>query len=273
MKKSIIIILLCQIILALAGCKEKDAIPADVYEYGVFLNYEGDLFELDNYKIIVIDAQYADAEDIRKFREKGHTVYSYINVGSLENFRDYYEKFSDITLDEYEHWEEEMWVDVSQKKWQEFILQTLAQELIEKGIDGFFVDNCDVYYNYKTSEVFESLVTILKGLMETGKKVIINGGDYFLDAYCDSCEKCSDIITGINQEFVFTAIDWEDNSLDVANSKDNEYYTSYLEQYKDEGIEIFLLEYGADEYTKKKIEEYCNNNNFMFYISDSLELN
>jgi len=33
----------------------------------------------------------------------------------------------------------------------------LSQELYEKGVDGFFIDNCDVYYYAPRESIFEGL--------------------------------------------------------------------------------------------------------------------
>ena len=39
----------------------------------------------------------------------------------------------------------------------------------------------------------------MMGLRDFGLEVIINGGDTFLDAYCEKYSSWEDIITGINQ--------------------------------------------------------------------------
>ncbi|MCR4697398.1 MAG: endo alpha-1,4 polygalactosaminidase, partial [Lachnospiraceae bacterium] len=77
--------------------------------YGVFLSYEGDLRRFADYDEIVIDAQYFTKEQITEYKKGGHKVYSYLNIGSLETFRPYYNEFVDITLSDYENWEEERW--------------------------------------------------------------------------------------------------------------------------------------------------------------------
>lgn len=43
-------------------------------------------------------------------------------------------------------------MDVSNKKWQPFCISH-AVKLKAKGVDGFFVDNCDVYYQYPNDAV------------------------------------------------------------------------------------------------------------------------
>lgn len=77
---------------------------------------------------------------------------TYLNIGSIENFREYYTTYAEVAIGEYEHWEEEEWVDAANPDWQKFIGQ-LSQELNEKGVDGFFINNCDVY-DYAPHEVF-----------------------------------------------------------------------------------------------------------------------
>ncbi len=266
----------------LAWQRENDFDPYDYSEefktkYGVFLDYDGDLSELDKYNYIVIDARYHSREEIVDFTYGYQKyVYSYINIGSVEDFRDYYDRFSDLTLGDYENWEGEKWVDVSDPRWQDFILNELAPELLEKGIDGFFVDNCDVYYNYPTEEVLEGLAVIMKGLKGMGCDVIINGGDTFLDAYCASMGSWTDVITGINQESVFSYIDWETGALTRASDEDRDYFTDYINRYGDQGAYIFLLEYvdnsDANRTLKSGIKNYCEEHNYLYYISDSIDL-
>ena len=102
-------------------------------EYGVFIGFEGKLEELAEYETIVIDAQYYAPDEIAAFKEKGHTIYSYINIGALESFRDYFDRYKDMALGEYEHWDEEVWMGVSDPAWRDFIIEELAPELVDEG--------------------------------------------------------------------------------------------------------------------------------------------
>lgn len=241
--------------------------------YGVFLSIDNsDLSKLDKYDEVVIDAQYFTNEDIDKLHAEGHRVYSYLNVGAIENFRDYYTSNKSLFLGEYENWEEEQWIDVSDEGWQEFITETLAEKLSLKGVDGFFVDNCDVYYNFPNKKIFNGMTNILRGLMKYDKDVIINGGDYFVDAYYNKYGSVSDILTGINQESVFSAIDFDRKQLTKQTKKKREYFQSYITKYSNEGADIYLLEYTKDKLLMDKIQAYCTQNGFRYYISDSIEL-
>ncbi len=251
-----------------SGCsygRQKDS-------YGVFLSEVKDTTSLKDYKIVVVDAQYYSEYDLSSIKNSGHIVYSYINIGSIETFRDYFGRFKDLTLGEYENWSDEYWIDVSDKTWQDFITQELVPKLLDKNIDGFFVDNCDIYYNYPEDKILDGLSTIMHSLIDTGKSVIINGGDVFLDAYCSKKGLWSDIITGINQESVFSKILWTSGSFTAASKEDREYFQDYIERYAKKGADIYLLEYTNDKTLASEIRKYCKAKGFYCYISDSLEL-
>ena len=189
----------------------------------------------------------------------------------MEDFRDYYDEYKDLKLGDYENWDEEIWVDVSDPRWQEFIAGKLVPELAGKGIDGFFVDNCDVYYNFPTVDIMNGITYMMLTMVDTGLEVIINGGDCYLDSYCEvgSWDK---VITGINQETVFSKILWDSDEFGTADPEDHKYFTDYIERYGNLGADIYLLEYTTDKKLIKEIDDYCNSKGFKYYISDSIEL-
>lgn len=258
--------------LLLSGCSTVPAPEKASHPYGVFLSVTEDLSRLSAYETVVIDAQYFTAEELHAFQAQGHKVYTYLNVGALEDFRDYYEARSPLALGDYVNWEEEVWMDVSQSRWQDFLLEELAPSLLEKGVDGFFVDNCDVYYEFPTESIFRGLVRILQGLRATGREVLLNGGDFFLTAYCDAGGDWSELITGINQETVFTRILWDTGTFDRADPEDQAYFAAYVERFAAAGAEVYLLEYTDDPGLAKEIEAYCAEQGFFCYVSRTLEL-
>ncbi|MCR4740483.1 MAG: endo alpha-1,4 polygalactosaminidase [Lachnospiraceae bacterium] len=246
------------------------------YDYGVFLGVNAGkkaMKEFRKYETIVLDVQNGfDRDDIQSLKERGHRVFSYINVGSVENYRDYYNDYLDITLGEYDNWPDERWVDVSSSKWQDFILNDLAEKIKDTGIDGFFVDNIDVYYQYHREPVYDGVENILKGLKEKGD-VIINGGDTFVMEYLENGGAAEMILDGINQETVFTAVrDYESDEFGESSEEDRDYYLEYTGAVKKQGKEVYLLEYTNDERLKKVIRDRCRELGYKYYISKSLGL-
>ena len=241
-------------------------------DYGVFLNADASSLEqLKNYDLIVIDAQYFTKSDIELLHQNGTKVYTYLNIGSIENFREYYTTYEKLTIGRYEHWDEEKWVDVAAPDWQKFIEQ-LSQELFEKGVDGFFIDNCDVYYYAPRESIFEGLTAILQNIMTFDKAVIINGGDTYVTEYRDRYGTIDHIMTGVNQESVWSAIDFDKGTFYEQTRETRDYYCKYLEACQADGMDVYLLEYTTDKKLIPKIKKYCNEHDFHFYISNSLEL-
>lgn len=243
-------------------------------DYGVFLSLAGQdaIDASEDYGTVVIDAQSMTSEEIEEMQDRGQQVYSYLNLGSLETFRSYYDEYQYLTLKPYVNWENEFWIDASAEEWQEFHSVTLASQYLEKGIDGFWIDNVDVYYQFPTEEMYLGVENMLTTLMEYGKPVIINGGDQFVKEYLERNEHMDDILTGVNQETVFSSINFEDRTLGTQREITQEYYIDYLELVEQEGKDIFLLEYTTDSDLVERIYDYSEEKGWTYYISDSIEL-
>ena len=252
--------------------KDSNTSTFEKNDYGVFLNADASSLEqLKKYDLIVIDAQYFTKSDIELLHQNGTRVYTYLNIGSIENFREYYTAYEKLTIGRYEHWDEEKWVDVADPDWQKFIEQ-LSQELFEKGVDGFFIDNCDVYYYAPRESIFEGLTAILQNIMTFDKAVIINGGDTYVTEYRERYGAIDHIMTGVNQESVWSAIDFDKGTFYEQTRETRDYYCKYLEACQADGMDVYLLEYTTDKKLIPKIKKYCNEHDFHFYISNSLEL-
>lgn len=240
--------------------------------YGVFIGIgKEDGMKLNNYEVLVLEPTEFNKYDINKLHEKNKKIYAYLDIGSLENYRPYYDKFKDKILGNYESWEDEYWMDVSDKEWQNFVVDELAKEIADKGCDGFFIDNCDVYYQFQDKNIFEGLCYMLKGLRKYNLDTIINGGDTFVSKCIDE-RNAKEMFDGVNQECVFTDIDFEHKTYTEKSMEEREYFIKYLKNVKSQGLKVYILEYGANKSMLREIESFCNENGFHFYNTKSLEL-
>ena len=240
--------------------------------YGVFIGIgRKDINKLKNYQTVIIDAEHFTKADITKLKKAGKTVYTYLSIGSLEDYRSYYKAYKHLAISKYDGWEGEEWVDVSDKSWQKLMLKR-AKEFKKKGVDGFFIDNTDVYYEYKEPRIYKGLVKILTDIRKLNTRVIINGGDVFVSKYLKENKDLKKIADGVNQEGVFTTL--------VEDKKKGEeitrYYLNYLKKLSKKGIRIYLTEYivedNKDDGLEDKIADYCEKRGWDYYISDDLEL-
>ncbi|MCR5640098.1 MAG: endo alpha-1,4 polygalactosaminidase [Lachnospiraceae bacterium] len=240
--------------------------------FGVFIGIDGtEIARTAGYDLIVIDAQGFSAEQIAQLKSTGVTVISYLNVGSMEQSRPYYGDMSAYSLGPRDDWPDEVWMDVSNPEWQNFVCGTLAQQLYDKGVDGFFIDNTDVYAAFPTDEMYGGLLNIMNNLQGFNVPIIINGGDVFVSKGLSTGE-LTYLIEAVCQEDVFTTYD-RFKGYSFQNQTDTAYYKNYIESCAQQNLLVYLIEYAPDPDTAAMISEYCNAHNFQYYISDSIELN
>ena len=272
---------------ALALCLRMGALPSGItiasaeangsrafdYPYGVLIGCDPEEMQrFAPYQTVVLDAQYFTAAQIATLHAAGHTVYSYLNIGSLETFRPYYDRFAMYTRKLYENWPDERWVDVAAPAWVAFAGTELANALRAKGIDGFFVDNCDVYDLYPQEATLQALCEILRALRAGDTPVIINGGDGLVTevALCEG--DVTSILTGVNQETVFSAIDFDTETFGRATEEDFAWFSDYVQRVAALGAQVYLLEYTQDTQLIQEIDQYCAEHGFVYMVADSIAL-
>lgn len=124
--------------------------------------------------------------------------YSAISISVLLNLSVTIDSYSDLALCPYEHWNEEVWIDVSSSRWQSFVVDELITSLAGKEIDGFFVDNCDVYYVNPIPEIMDGLTVMLRAMIDTGLDVIITPQDETWEGAC-VCRKSEPVHGELSQ--------------------------------------------------------------------------
>ena len=260
------------LILSAALLSAYSADPSDEAEkYVVLIGEDSEIIEkLSDIDLLVIDAEYFSQNDIARLRENGiREIYSYINIGSIESFRSYDTDFEKYTLGAYENWPEEKWIDVSAPEWQA-CTASRVDALVQKGVDGFFVDNTDVYYNYPQASIYDGILTILDYMDHTGGKIMINGGDCFVKKYLTTEKNV--LIDGVNQENVFTAYDFSNDAYTKNDQSTREYYTEYLDLAMSHGCTAYTLEYATVPSIRRQAAAYAVKHGYICYISDNIGL-
>ena len=267
-KKICVLILILSTAL-LSACSASTSDSAE--KYIVLIGEDPEITEkLSDIDLLVIDAEYFSQNDIARLRENGiHEIYSYINIGSIESFRSYDTDFEKYTLGAYENWPEEKWIDVSVPEWQA-CTASRVDALIQKGVDGFFVDNTDVYYNYPQESIYDGILTILDYMNHTGRKIMINGGDCFVKKYLTTEKNV--LIDGVNQENVFTAYDFSKDVYTKNDQSTREYYTEYLDLAMSHGCTAYTLEYATDPTIRRQAAAYAGKHGYICCISDNIGL-
>jgi cysteinyl-tRNA synthetase len=115
-----------------------------------------------NYDVLLIDLFFEDialtTDEIVQLKTKANggerLVISYLNIGSAENWRYYWQddwKFHhpDWIKKKYEGYEDEYWVEFWNNEWQDIIFGnegSYLKKIIDAGFDGVYLDNVEGYY-------------------------------------------------------------------------------------------------------------------------------
>ena len=244
-------------------------------DYGVFIGMEKkDLQQLTkSYQTMVLDATNLDKSDIKQLHSESQQIFAYLNVGALETSNSFYQDFKDLTFKPYDNWPDEYWLDVTDSAWQDFLVHKLAQILKDKGVDGLFLDNLDVYDHDQRPEVYASLVQLLKEFQTMNLPVIINGGSTFVSQFVAENPKLArHLIYAVNQESVFLAYDFDADKPVQQTAEAEDFYLDYLNNLSQTGIQVFLIEYGADSYQADKILKQCQELDYSLYLAPSILL-
>lgn len=241
-------------------------------DFGVFTGASAaELPLLRGYDTLVVDAEELSADELAALHAQGNkTVYSYLNIGSVEAYRGCWQTFSEKTLGPYENWPDERWMDVSDPAWAVF-LRTAAARLAEKGADGFFLDNADVYDYSRTPAVYSGLLDILRELHGLGKPLILNGGGSFVREALARGE-LTGLVQGVAQESVFTAVRFPDGVCAAQDADVTAEHTDYLALCRQSGFTVRLIEYAPSARLRRQIDAYCRKNGFAWYSAPSAAL-
>ena len=244
-------------------------------DYGVFIGMEKkDLQQLTkSYQTMVLDATNLDKSDIKQLHSESQQIFAYLNVGALETSNSFYQDFKDLTFKPYDNWPDESWLDVTDSAWQDFLVHQLAQSLKDKGVDGLFLDNFDVYDHDHRPEVYTSLVQLLKEFQSMNLPVIINGGSTFVSQLvAEDPQLARQLIYAVNQESVFLAYDFDAGKPVQQTAEAEDFYLDYLNNLSQTGLQVFLIEYGADSHQADKILKQCQELDYSLYLAPSILL-
>ena len=272
--------------LLLCGCKPQGIFdqgipePLEVFDdYGAFLGRsDNDVTNFSKYNFVSCELDEFSDTNIARLKSKNTHLLAYLNVGALENYRDYYEDYESFTFKDYDNWPDERWIDVSNTSWQNFVVNTLAQGFKDRQAFGVYLDNVDVYTIAKKEgkdyNAFAlGLKNIIKGISDLGLFVMINGGAEFLDDMNDQEDQIFNSIWAYHQEEVFSLItDYEHDGFGTQNQEDTEYYQEIAAMMKEKGKQVFFLEYTTDNSLIGTIIIYCDLHKYHHYISNNVDL-
>ena len=228
--------------------------------------------------ILVIQPQDYTNKQIQDLRAAGYTLLGYLSVGSISDQRSYYKTLKPYRLSKLQDWPHEYYIDLRKPAVRDF-LANRTKELSNRGFQGWWLDNLDVYEYHKSTAMYDSIIILLKRIraIDTSKYIMINGGSQFLDKLMDK-DKTHNTITfidGVTQQEVYSLIkDYSGKGKFGEQKKDmHSWYKSYMKRLLRHGLQAFLLEYTKSSSLKTRIKNFCKNYSMTgYYISEDVNL-
>ena len=128
--------------------------------------------------MIVIEPEDYKAAEVAALKQHAK-VLAYLSIGSISDERSCDKEMMPYALRKLEDWPHERYLDLTQPAVRDW-LQKRARDLKRTGFDGLWLDNVDIYEEYRTTEMFNAIVNTLMAIKAIRGYVMINGGSLFL---------------------------------------------------------------------------------------------
>ncbi len=206
----------------------------------------GNLDKLSQFSLIDLDADNYSAADIANLKSSGSTVVSYLNIGSCETFRSYWNQCAPYSIGSYQGWPGEYWMDASNPGWRDLVVNTLAPRLFAKGVEGLYLDNIELFQQFPgRPDISAGIVDIVYRLRaKYPDKIIIaqNGLDIFGDTGPDGRQFWQYLDAEAHEEVNSTYDPYRAVNVSDSNSLIND-----LAGWKARGLPIYTLDYSGGD--------------------------
>lgn len=129
--------------------------------------------------LIVIEPEDYTLTEIRALKAYGAKVLAYLSAGSVSDERSYYKTLKPYQLKRLDDWPHERYIDLRRTAVREWC-QKQAKMFKGAGFDGWWIDNLDVYEEYRSTAMFNAITSTLQSIKAVGGYVMINGGTAYL---------------------------------------------------------------------------------------------
>ncbi len=188
--------------------------------------------------------------DVSELVASGHTSLGYLSIGEIAADAIY--RGNAIASGVKRPMKNEVWnsevVDLSDEAWLTFVIGELAQEIVDRGFSGFFLDTMDAVdllsaRNPERAEAYRGgLVALVKALRERfpEKKIVVNRGFSVMEAIRSS-------IDGVLVESVFGTFQHDTGDFLDVKEADTEALLNLLGPLRDSGMSIYVLDYASPD--------------------------
>ena len=198
------------------------------------------------FDLVVTDGESASAKDVATIRQSGGgLVLAYLDVGTIEDYRGWYEAAKLYRLDYWGDWGE-WYANVNAAGFRSLLLKRVAPAMLAKGFDGLFLDNTDMTETHPAQKAgMRALVGGLSRLARARRKLLMaqNGADVNWPL--------RRLYDGINFEDVSFSYDFDRNVYIRRSAGDVAAAQREIRRYRRAGLKVTATDYVAAGKTKQ----------------------
>ena len=212
---------------------------------------ENELDKISRFDLAILEPEHYHKTQIEKIKKSNTLTVAYLNIGEAESYRSFFNKVnSEWIIKENPDWERHYFIDVSQKGWQNLLIDEVIPAIFIKNFDGLFLDMIDVAELFPDSQ--EGMISIINKIRQKypDKLLIMNNGLFLADHVSRS-------IDGILAENLFIKYDLKTNL--ARKSRKSEYQSKIKELIRLKqkyALRIFTLDYVTHE--KSELAGYAS---------------
>lgn len=215
-----------------------------------YVNYKSqlDVTELQKYRVSIISPE-ADLTRIN-MNQPGKKIFGYLSIGEIAPDASYVNDAMRMGFDM--QYKNQTWgshlMDVSDPRWQNYIVDNLARQISSKGFQGFFLDTVDSHQilargsESRKKSLEDGIVTIVNRLNERYPNM-----DILLNRGFDVWQRVAGSIDGVLAESLFHTYDFATGKYGPTSKGDQEWLLGKLKSIQQGGVPIYVIDYALPE--------------------------
>lgn len=215
------------------------------------------------YDYVILESAHYNIYELRKIKSQNEKVLAYISIGEVNSNAPHFNELKDHTAGKNEIWDS-YYLDLKSEKTVSTLLRIIDKTL-EKGYDGFFLDNVDNYTTWGAQpNQKKDLVNFLKSLSEKypHKTWIQNAG---IELIPDTAAYVDAVVV----ESVATNYTFEDKSYKLRPEGDFKAQAQKLTEInKKYNMPIILIEYADSQKLYKQVVQRIKPLGFDYFIGE-----
>ncbi|MEE9364021.1 MAG: endo alpha-1,4 polygalactosaminidase [Cellulophaga sp.] len=215
---------------------------------------------IKGYGLVIIETQHYSALEIEIFKSNNETVLGYLSITEVHKSSFFYNEIKEYTIGENKNWGSS-YLDISNVTCREVLFKVISK-MIEKGVDGLFLDNLDNVSQWgNLKEKKEPLISFIKEIKDRNPSLyLMQNSGLFLN---NELKKSTNSIL---VESLLTAYNFETRSYTFRDAALKKKLLKNLKKITNKSV--YLVEYADELEMKNKIEEELKSIGFPYFIGN-----